>query len=42
VTVSDTNAESFEGASTTAGILTTEYGATKSNTINNGVVKIKL
>ena len=39
VTVSDTNAESFECASTTAGILTTEYGATKSNTvsINGGI-----
>ena len=34
VTVSDTNAESFEGASTTAGILTTEYGATKNNTVS--------
>jgi hypothetical protein len=39
VTVSDTNAESLEGASTTAGILTTEYGATKSKTvsINGGI-----
>jgi hypothetical protein len=39
VTVSDTHAESFEGASTTAGILATEYGATKSNTvsINGGI-----
>jgi hypothetical protein len=39
VTVSDTTAESFEGASTTAGILTTEYGAMKSNTvsINGGI-----
>ena len=39
MTVSDTTAESFEGASTTAGILTTEYGAMKSNTvsINGGI-----
>jgi hypothetical protein len=39
VTVSDTHAESFEGASTTAGILATAYGATKSNTvsINGGI-----
>jgi hypothetical protein len=39
VTVSDTTAESFEGASTTAGNLATEYGSTKSNTvsINGGI-----
>ena len=39
VTDSDTNAGSFEGASTTAGVLATEYGATKSNTvyINGGI-----
>ena len=41
VTVSDTNAESFEGASTTAGILATEYGATKSNTVSfNGGISL--
>jgi hypothetical protein len=40
MTVSDTNAESFEGASTTAGILTTEYGATKSNTISINLLSI--
>jgi hypothetical protein len=41
VTVSDTHAESFEGASTTADILTTEYGATKSNTVSiNGRISL--
>jgi hypothetical protein len=34
VIVSDTITESFEGASTTDGILTTEYNATKSNTVS--------
>jgi hypothetical protein len=42
VTASDTNAELFEGASTTAVILTTEYGATKSNTVFiNGGISLK-
>ena len=34
VIVSDTTTESFEGASTTDGILTTEYDSTKSNTVS--------
>ena len=41
VIVSDTTTESFEGVSTTDGILTTEYHATKSNTVSiNSVLSL--
>ena len=41
VIVSDTTTESFEGVSTTDGILTTEYDATKSNTVSiNSVLSL--
>ena len=41
VIVSDTTTESFEGVSTTDGILTTEYDSTKSNTVSiNSVLSL--
>ena len=42
VNVSDTTTESFEGVSTTDGILTTEYDSTKSNTVSiNDVLSLR-